>query len=256
MNGAEIGMFAVLLLLAVALFARDFCRLFALMCLGRWENRFDRLWTRLGGMLLYAFGQRRVIDERFGFNHFFIFWGFMALLLVNAQFLAAGVFPSFSFAFLGPVLYPAILLAADLMSLVVLVAVIVAAVRRLAFRPPHVDPTFDAYIILTLIGVLMIASFGLGACEIQQGRVEAAAWMPIARLLSGLAAGYAPEHVHLAGHVFWWIHALALLFFMTYLPSGKHLHIITAIPNCFFRSLEFVRTVPRMVFRKGRTFGV
>jgi Fe-S oxidoreductase len=47
-----------------------------------------------------------------------------------------------------------------------------------------------------------------------------------------------------------------LLFFLTYLPRGKHLHIIAAIPNCFFRSLECVRTVPRMVFMKGRTFGV
>ena len=56
--------------------------------------------------------------------------------------------------------------------------------------------------------------------------------------------------------MFWWIHALALLFFLTYLPRGKHLHIITAIPNCFFRSLDFVKTVPRMVFEKGRRFGV
>src|SRR3990167_1606037 len=184
-------MFAVLLLLAVGLFAKDLYRLFALMCLGRWENRFDRLWARFRGMLLYAFGQRRVIGEKFGFNHFFIFWGFMALLLVNTQFPVAGVFPDFSFKFLGPVLYPAMLLAADCMSLVVLAAVIVAAVRPLAFRPAHVDPTLDAYVILTLIGVLMIASFGLGACEIQQGRAEAAAWTPVARLLSGLAAGHA-----------------------------------------------------------------
>ena len=34
------------------------------------------------------------------------------------------------------------------------------------------------------------------------------------------------------------------------------MHILTAIPNCFFRGLSFVRTVPRMVFRKGRRFGV
>jgi len=47
LSGAEIGMFVVLLLLAVARFFRDLYRLFALMCLGRWENRFDRLWARL-----------------------------------------------------------------------------------------------------------------------------------------------------------------------------------------------------------------
>lgn len=256
MNGPEIGIFAVLLLLAVALFSRDLYRLFALMCLGRWENRFDRLWARFRGVLLDAFGQRRVIRERFGFNHFAIFWGFLALLLLNTQFMVAGVFPDFSFRFLGPVLYPAFLLAADCMSLVVLVAVIVAAVRRLAFRPAHIDPTLDAYVILTLIGALMIAYFGLSACEIQQGRVEASAWMPISRVLAGLLAGYEPERVHLAARAFWWTHALVLLFFLTYLPRGKHLHIIAAIPNCFFRSLDFVKTVPPMVFEKGRRFGV
>ena len=52
------------------------------------------------------------------------------------------------------------------------------------------------------------------------------------------------------------MHALALLFFLTYLPQGKHLHIITAIPNCFFRSLSSVKTVPRMAFQKGRRFGM
>lgn len=257
MSGTEIGMFAVLLLLALAFFARDVYRLFAMMCLGRWENRFDHLWVRLRNMLLYAFGQRRVLDEKYGFNHFVIFWGFMALLLVNTQFLVAGIFPDFSFRFLGPVLYPVLALAADCMSLVVLVAVIVAVVRRVAFRPAYVDPTLDAYIILVLIGVLMIAYFGLSACEFQQGHAaDVMAWMPISRWLFGLTAGYSPEQIHVASRVFWWIHALALLFFMAYLPRGKHLHIITAIPNCLFRSLDFVKTVPRMTFRKGRSFGV
>lgn len=256
MSGAEIGTFVLLLLLALALFARDLYRLFAMMCLGRWENRFDHLWARLRSALWYAFAQRRVISEKFGFNHFFIFWGFLVLLLVNGEFLAAGVFPQFSLRFLGPVLYPALLLAADFVSLIVLVAVMVAVVRRVAFRPAHVDPTLDAFVILTLIAVLMIAYFGLNACEIAGARADVARWMPISQYLSGLAADFAPEQVHVAGRVFWWVHALALLFFLTYLPRGKHLHIITAIPNCFFRSLSFVRTVPRMVFQKGRRFGV
>lgn len=109
--------------------------------------------------------------------------------------------------------------------------------------------------ILSLIGTLMIAYFGLNACKIQQGLAEAAAWMPLSQALAGLLADYSPEAVLMMGHVFWWIHAFALLFFMVYLPYGKHLHIITAIPNCFFRSLGFVNTVPRLVFHRGRRFG-
>jgi Fe-S oxidoreductase len=249
-------MFLVLLLLATAVFLRRLYRLFAMMCLGRWENRFDHLRARLRAVLVDAFGQRRVLKERFGVNHFLIFWGFMALLLVNVQFLVAGVFPQFSFAFLGTVLYGVVLLAADVMSLLVLGAVVAAVVRRLVFRPPHIEPTRDAFIILGLIGCLLIAYFGLNACEIHRSHVDTAAWTPVSRALSAAVSGMSDEHLHVAGHVFWWIHALALLFFMTYLPQGKHLHILTAIPNCFFRALSFVNTVPRMVFRKGRRFGV
>lgn len=258
MNGDEIVLFAVLAFLAVSAFAWSIYRLLAMMCLGRWENRYDHLVARFQGMVLYALGQRRVVREGFGLNHVLIFWGFLALLLVNTEFLVAGVFPQFSFAFLGPILYPALVWLADVISVIVLAAVIAAAVRRLAFRPAHIDPTLDAYLILSLIGMLMIAYYGMKACEIEEGHVAAAtaAWMPISRRLASVVAGLSPVDIHLLGRVFWWIHALVLLFFLTYLPRGKHLHIITAIPNCFFRSLSFVSTVPRMVFEQGRRFGV
>ena len=34
------------------------------------------------------------------------------------------------------------------------------------------------------------------------------------------------------------------------------MHILTAIPNCFFRSLEKVTTQQREEFQKGNAFGV
>jgi len=55
---------------------------------------------------------------------------------------------------------------------------------------------------------------------------------------------------------FWWIHALVLLIFMNVLPLSKHMHIMTAIPNCYFKSLEKPNTQPREEFKKGNTFGV
>ena len=100
MSTIESLVFAVLLVFGLGFFLRNVYRLFAMVCLGRWENRFDRLWSRFKGMCLYAFVQLRVVSEKFGVNHFFLFWGFMVLALVNAQFFIAGVFPRFSFAFL------------------------------------------------------------------------------------------------------------------------------------------------------------
>jgi Fe-S oxidoreductase len=242
---------------AVGFLLRNVYRLFAMICLGQTENRFDHLWSRFRGMLVYAFAQVRVVSEGFGVNHLFLFWGFMFLLLINLEFLVSGIFPRFSFWFLGDIPYGSILFMADIMSLVVLFCVLFAVVRRIFFRPVYIDPTADAFLILSLVASLMIAYFGYHASEIRLGEKEIAPWtMPVSYLLSPLFQGLTPEGAHLTGRVFWWIHALVLLFFMNYLPYSKHLHILTAIPNIFFRSASFVNTVPRMIFRRGERFGV
>ena len=256
MSTIERLIYVVLFVFAIGFFLINVYRLFAMMCLGRWENRFDHLLTRLKNALLYAFGQRRVVGEMFGINHFLIFWGFMALALINTEFLIAGLFPQFSFEFLGTIPYGIILFNADIVSVIVLATVVIATMRRMFFRPAHVEPTFDAYLILTMIGLLMVACLGLNACEIRLGQYEMAAWVPVSQMLSKLTVNYSPETVHLVARTCWWIHALVLLFFLNYLPYGKHLHIITSIPNCFFSSLSFVNTVPRLVFKKGFRFGV
>ncbi len=257
MSTVESIIFAVLLVCGFGFFLSNVFRLFSFLCLGQWENRFDHLWSRLKGMFVYAFLQLRVVSEKFGVNHFFLFWGFMVLLLVNTQFFIGGVFPRFSFDFLGAIPYGILLLMADIMSFVVLACVVIAVIRRLFFRPPHIEATLDAFFILFLVASLMAAYLGLHACEIRLEREPLmAGWTPLSAALSKMAADTTPERAHLLARVFWWIHALVLLFFLNYLPYSKHLHILTAIPNCFFRSFSFVSTVPRMVFKKGNTFGI
>ncbi len=74
--------------------------------------------------------------------------------------------------------------------------------------------------------------------------------------LCNVYAGMPAATVHVWARVFWWAHALILLFFLNYLPYSKHLHILTSLPNCFFRSFKPVTTVPRLTFKKGFTFGI
>jgi Fe-S oxidoreductase len=42
---------------------------------------------------------------------------------------------------------------------------------------------------------------------------------------------------------------------MNYLPYSKHLHVITAIPNCLFKSFSFPTTQKRLEFKLGQSFG-
>ncbi len=256
MSSLERLLFAILFIGAIAFFLRNVFRLFAMMCLGKFENRFDRLWGRLWGTVVYGFAQLRVVSEKFGINHFFLFWGFVVLAAVNFEFLVAGLFPEFSLSFLGYIPHGILLFLADIMSLVVIVCVVIAMIRRIFFRPEHIDPTFEAYFILTLVASLMVAYFGLHACEAGQGSLKMSSWMPISSGLGVLFSSLSAETAHVVERAFWWIHSIVLLFFLNYLPYSKHLHILTSLPNCFFRSFEPVTTVPKLVFKKGFKFGI
>ncbi|RJP19960.1 MAG: 4Fe-4S dicluster domain-containing protein [Candidatus Omnitrophota bacterium] len=249
--------FAVLFIAALIFFAFNFYRLLALLCLGRWENRFDFLLTRLKNMFVYAFGQLRVIERPYGVNHLLIFWGFLTLLALNAEFLISGIFPAFSLSFIGRIPYGLLLTATEIMSLIVLISVLIAVIRRLFFRPAYIELSADAFIILFMIAALMVAYFGYHAGEIHLGKTDWAGWMPVSGMVANLFSSVSTEPtVQTVTHLCWWIHALVLLAFLNYLPYSKHLHVITAIPNCFFRSFDYAKTVPRLIFQRGNEFGI
>ena len=44
----------------------------------------------------------------------------------------------------------------------------------------------------------------------------------------------------------YWVHCFAVLLFLNFLPLGKHFHVITGIPNVFFRSLTPYGQVAKM----------
>ena len=252
-------LFVVVFVVAVALFSWSCFRRFRLVTLGKSENSFNDVGKRIWSMLFYAFGQRRVISRPFGLNHFVLFWCFIILLIANAEFLFNGLFPDYiSLSRLPDGTYYTLTFVFDLVSVFALLAVCAAIIRRVAFPPPHIDArSRDAFIILGMVAVLMVAFFGLHASEIVQGREEAAQYMPVSSFAASTFLSGAPTG-SLVGYVnfFWWIHAIVLLAFLNYLPYSKHMHIITAIPNCFLKSLAKVNTQRREEFKKGNTFGV
>ncbi len=256
MSGTVLA-FIIVLVVALAFFAFSVFQRFKLVLKGKPENRFNAFFQRFWNMIYYAFGQRRVVKKVFGINHFVLFWAFMILLISNTEFLLNGLFPDvISFARLPDAAYFALVCIFDIMSLLALLSVILAVIRRLTFPPPYTEAkSRDAFIILSLVAGLMLAYFGLNACEIADGASRAGVYMPVANLIASWlpqgAAGFDN-----AAQVLWWIHAAILLSFLNYLPYSKHMHIMTSIPNCFFKSLEKVKTQPREEFKKGNTFGV
>jgi Fe-S oxidoreductase len=251
------AIFTPLLLISLAVFIWGCWKRFSLISRGRYENRFDNIGTRFGEMLLYAFGQKRVVSKPFGINHFVIFWSFIILLIANTEFLLHGIFPAISLMKLPDGILLPLLLMLDLVSLLALSAVIIAAIRRLVSPPYPEARTLEAFFILSLIGILMLAYFGINAAKITRMQDGAHAlahtWMPVSSVISGII----PPSIAASIYAFsWWAHAFALFAFMCYLPNSKHMHILTAIPNCFFHRLEKPNTQPREEFIAGNTFGV
>lgn len=254
----RVAIYSIIFVAAILLFAWSCLRRFGLMRLGRPENRFDRVGRRIWEMIYFAFFQKRVVSRPFGVNHLVLFWCFMALLVANAEFMFGGLLPDvISLSRLPLGVHQALALIFDIVSLLALLAVISAAIRRAFFSPPHLGGlSRDAVTILTMIGVLMLAFFGLHSSEIAQGTERAAGFMPVSGAVAGLFGGVSTTGLVTFADIFWWVHAVVLLAFLNYLPYSKHMHILTAIPNCYFRNFDKPNTMPREEFKKGASFGV
>src|SRR3989441_11007920 len=215
-------------------------RLYRMLRLGPSENRFDRVAERIRGVLTYVGLHTRMFRNLYsGILHFFIFWGFVVLLTAIIQAFGDGIFPGFSLALIGGTTWIAFL--QDLFGVLVVVGVLMALVNRLIIRPRqfHESNEIDALIILGLIATIMIGMLGQNAARVAQGGDPSAAWRPVSSLIArGFESfGWQGTAAIPAHEVFYWIHILAVLAFLVYIPSSKHLHIIVAIPNIFFRKL-------------------
>lgn len=249
-------LFAPLLVAALALFGWSCWRRLSLTALGKPDNRLDNLGVRAGDTLRYAFAQLRVVRKPYGLVHLTIFWCFLVLMLANSEFLLNGLFPSINFSKLPDGLFMPLMQMIDVVSLITLVAVGIAMVRR-AVAPPYPEArTFEAFFILFLIALLMLASFGINAAKLSRlhGSVAVLAGtvMPISSLLVPLIP---PGQARLLYDLSWWTHAVALLLFLNLLPLSKHFHIVTAIPNIFLRRHEQPVLLQREAFATGNRFG-
>lgn len=247
--------FTIVFVAAILLFVWSCVRRFGLVTVGKPEDRFENFPARIRDTFVYAFAQKRVLQKAFGLNHFILFWSFMVLLLANGEFVLKGLHRSITFMALPAAIHNPLYFLFDLVSLFALICVIVAGIRRIVAPPYPEAITADAYFILGMIAALMIAYFNLHGVEIAAGEVTAT--MPISAAVGNMFyAGITPEAAHPYITFWWWLHALIFLVFLNYLPYSKHMHILSSIPNCYFRRFEKANTLPVETFVKGNKFGV
>jgi Fe-S oxidoreductase len=234
-------LFAVVLLAALLFFTWNVRRLITYLQLGKKENRFDHPGKRLSNVLKIAFGQTKLLREPFaGVLHFLIFWGFVILLTAVVESIGEGLFPGFSFAFLG-VLYTPLVFLEDFVGLFVVLAVVVSLVRRLVAPPKRLQVSghakWDAVLILGMILLVMVTMFGQNAARMILGYGHANEARFLSSAIAVLFTGMSPDGLSVWYHLFFWGHMITVLAFLNYLPYSKHLHVLTSVPNVFFSDL-------------------
>lgn len=234
-------LFLIILLGSVGFFSLNTVRLISYLKIGKKEGRTDRPLERLKNVLVIAFGQSKLLrDPVAGLMHFFIFWGFVILLLAIMEAIGEGLWHGFSLAFLGPV-YPPLIFVQDAIGVLVIASVFFAFYRRFVTRPPRLDISghaqIDATIILSIILFIMCSMFLQNAAMIANGTAVSGEARFFSAFLASAYAECSQSQIEFWFYTFWLIHIALVLGFLNYLPYSKHLHILSSIPNVFFGKL-------------------
>ncbi len=211
---------------ALALFAARAVRLVGVLRSARPEPRWDHPLRRAGHVVINVLGQRRLLNDRgIGTAHLFIFWTFLFYAGSFVWNLGVGLLrlPIPFTDEIGVIVAPM-----EVLTVIGLVALAGAAVRRYLFTPDRLERSWDATLILILITALLVTFLlGQGAKSLAG---ETWAWSPIGGVVGDLlgSLGMSPgtgEGLYLW---MWWTHMVVVLGFLAYLPYSKHLHLLAA----------------------------
>jgi Fe-S oxidoreductase len=217
----------------------------------------NRVKERLGKVWVNVFGQKKLLkDKKSGIIHVMFFYGFILVQFGAIDFIWKGLKPG-SHLPLGP-LYPGFTFFQELVTLMILVAVVWAFHRRYMEKLVRLKRGFKSGLVLLFIGGLMLSVLlGNGMGLIWHG--EEVSWTePIASLVAIIFGGIGETASIVIFYIAWWIHLLFLLAFLVYVPQSKHAHLIAGPANVFFSRLDNPGKLKKIDFEdeSQESFGV
>lgn len=202
-------------------------------------DRLSHLPARFWAVLRDVLGQRSVRRKKLpGIAHTMIFWGFLVITIGTIEMIVEGIFHGVNLRLLGPKFFEGYNTLADVMTLGVLFGVLFGFTRRLLIRPHYLRTGRDALFVLALTACLMLSLFAMNAFRVASQPEYFAAFFPISgQLWMHFLQGISPEAAFIGQETFYWAHLVLVLGFLMYIPNSKHLHILAAAPNIFFKHL-------------------
>jgi Fe-S oxidoreductase len=245
-------LFLALHVLGVACFFYIVARRLVPLLRAQRDPRFDQPFVRLGRVFKFWLGQWKHPRYKFaGTLHILIFAGFILLALRAFTVLIVGVSQNFVMPGLSGRTGEIYDLVTDFAATVVFVCMVVAAGRRLIFKPARYavpakygkGHTADAVFLLGLIALLMVAdslfAASRSAGHLQQGQpAEALAALSLPWMLQ-IAIGSMPlatlREFNVGAYL---VHEIAFYFLLCYRPFGIQFHVETSLFSIYFSKLE------------------
>jgi len=228
---------SVLLIIAFGFFAYNIYNLVRLIMLGkRKDHRFDNIPERIKRVLIYVFGQKRLLKYRFaGTEHFMIFWGFVIITIGTIEMIMSGYISNFQLIPGAAHNYYEFLL--DIVQVLVVIALGMGIVNRLTIGRKREVNGPDAVVILGLIFGLIVTAFLTTGGRVALGEANAS-FLPVSGTVASIYTGMSDQSIVYWKEFFWWFHVMIVLGFLNYLPYSKHSHVLTAVLNVFFQNLK------------------
>ena len=262
-----VGVYLALLLSQAVAGYLFYYRVIRLIRQGKGVARFDRPLKRLMGAAAIVLGQRRVLQrvpakDFAGIGHALIFWGFLSFALSYLIFIFGNsVWGSFAEELLTTTGTKVFSMYLDILAVVLLVMLAWAVLRRWVAKPHRLSfdltQNADSVVVVALIAGLMVSTLLTHASYVAQGGEGPEADIIVGGALGdwftdlGIGTGVADT---LQG-VFWWVHLGIILSFAIYIPFSKHMHMVAAPLNAYFRSLEPRGTLDPIDLENTERFG-
>ncbi|RDU37456.1 hypothetical protein DRW41_06310 [Neobacillus piezotolerans] len=214
------------------------------------KERWQKIWSNV-------FGQKKLLkDKKSGIIHVMFFYGFILVQFGAIDFILKGIKPGMHLP-LGS-LYRGFTFFQELVTLMILVAVVWAFYRRYVEKLVRLKRNFKAGLVLIFIGGLMLSVlFGNAMGMIWHG--ADGSWSePVASVIAAGFGWMGKTAVISAFYIAWWVHLLLLLAFLVYVPQSKHAHLIAGPVNTYFSRTGPVGKLKKIDFEdeSQESFGV
>jgi Fe-S oxidoreductase len=225
----------------------------------------DKVAQRVGFLFTDVLAQTNV-RRKFapGLAHTLIFFGFLAIQPHSFELMIQGVIPAFHVGSILPGIYTSYLFVADILGFFVLVGFAYALYRRLVIKPDYLTMGRDANLIILFTSVIIISFHFINAFQmlipVKEGGCSYAGAFPISGVFAsafGLSA-FSQRSLVIGYEIFYYIHIGTILGFLIYIPGSKHLHLLAAAPNVFFKRMGIEKAIVKTDIEneEAETFGL